>query len=309
MGEKGQGLPPIALILEGKGVSPAVDRNVPALEEALRRQGFAFRLLRTERSGDGSRLVREALAVGERFLVAVGADPLVNAVVNGMIEEDRAIEPDAMLGVLSAGSGCDFVKTFGLPDEIPRAVARLEGGTVYPLDVGKVTAIGEGAEARVRYFVNIAEAGLGAEIAARAKGSGPRGRSAQFRAFWASLLRHRRTTVRVRTGAKEYEGPATNVVVGNCQFWWNGVRLSPRSFPGDSYLDVSVFKGPRSDAFTMLPKMFQGEHVPHPNIEEYRAKTIWVEADRPLRVHVDGVPVGHTPATFEILHRAIQLKV
>ena len=290
-------------------MSPVVDRNVPMLQEALRRQGFEFRVLRTARPGEGTRLAREALAAGERFLVAVGADSLVNEVVNGMIEEDQAVEPEAVLGVLSAGSGCDFVKTFGLPDELPRAVARLEGGSIYPLDVGKVTSTREGGDTSVRYFVNIAEAGLGAEIAARARGSGPRGRSVQFRAFWASLLRHRPTTVRVRTGAKEYEGPATNVVVGNCQFWWNGVRLSPRSFPGDSYLDVSVFKGPRSDTFTMLPKMFQGEHVPHPNIEEYRTKTIWVEADRPLRVHVDGVPVGHTPATFEILHRAIQLKV
>ena len=51
-----------------------------------------------------------------------------------------------------------------------------------------------------------------------------------------------------------YEGPAFNVIVGNAQFTSGGMRLSPRSYPGDGVLDVLVFKGPRSDAYTLLPK-------------------------------------------------------
>ncbi len=72
---------------------------------------------------------------------------------------------------------------------------------------------------------------------------------------------------------------------------------------------MQVYTGPRSDSFTLLPRMFQGEHVPHPRIEEYRSKRLRIESDRPLRVEADGVSLGHTPATFEVVPNAVRLLV
>ena len=40
----------------------------------------------------------------------------------------------------------------------------------------------------------------------------------------------------------------------------------------DAALDVLVFKGPKSDSFTLLPKIYRGEHVPNDHVEELRAK-------------------------------------
>ena len=44
--------------------------------------------------------------------------------------------------------------------------------------------------------------------------------------------------------ARTWEGEAWNVVVANAQFTDGGLRLSPRSFPGDGVLDALVFTGP-----------------------------------------------------------------
>ena len=44
----------------------------------------------------------------------------------------------------------------------------------YPLDVGKITYTAGGGERAIRYFVNVAEAGLGAAVAARADRMSPR---------------------------------------------------------------------------------------------------------------------------------------
>ena len=68
-------------------------------------------------------------------------------------------------------------------------------------------------------------------------------------------------------------------------------------------------KGPKSDAFTILDKAVLGEHLPHPNIVEYRCRTLSVEADRPLPIQADGLVVGTTPATFEVLPQAVRLKI
>ena len=111
------------------------------------------------------------------------------------------------------------------------------------------------------------------------------------------------------TERKAYEGRAHNVVVANCQYYGGGMKISPRSWPGDGFLDVLVMVGPKSDAFTMLPKVYRGEHLPHRNVVELRARTVIVDADRPLVVEADGEVLGTTPASFEVLPQALRLKI
>jgi diacylglycerol kinase family enzyme len=97
--------------------------------------------------------------------------------------------------------------------------------------------------------------------------------------------------------------------VANGQYGAGGYRLSPKSWPSDGYLDVLVMTGPKSDSFTMLNKAVLGEHLPHPNVIEYRARTLSIESTRPLPIHADGWPLGTTPASFEVLPEAIRLKI
>ncbi len=87
--------------------------------------------------------------------------------------------------------------------------------------------------------------------------------------------------------------------------------MSPRSFPGDGVLDALVFSGPRSDAYTLLPRIYRhGDHIPDPHIQEMRAKIrIAIEAERPLPIAADGVPMGTTPATFQVVPQQILLKL
>jgi diacylglycerol kinase (ATP) len=87
------------------------------------------------------------------------------------------------------------------------------------------------------------------------------------------------------------------------------MKISPRSWPTDGVLDALVFHGPKSDSFTILPKVYRGEHLPHPNIVEFRSRTVKVEADRPLRIEADGEILGWTPATFDVIPHPLKLKV
>jgi diacylglycerol kinase (ATP) len=288
-----------------------VEREIPELERNLRAKRLDYVLLRTEGPGDATRFAREALEGGGRFVVAVGGDGTVNEVVNGMLDaEGNPVGEDPVLGVVAAGSGSDFVRTFGLPGDATRACGHLVGDNTYPLDVGRVTYSTPGGIA-TRYFVNVAEAGLGAAVAARADRMSARlGQAKYFIGFWLTLPRFKLTGVRVRADRKTYEGPAYMIVVGNGQYYGGGMKVSPRSYPGDGVLDAVVFKGPKSDAFTMIPKIYRGEHVPHPHIEEMRVKNeLVVEADRPLPIEADGEVLGNTPVTFQVLPHPIKLKL
>jgi len=285
-----------------------VGREMPEVERQLLARRLDYRIEEAREPGDATRIAREALAAGERFLVAVGDDLTVGEIVNGLLDDGQPVAGDAVLGVVAAGSGADFPKTFGLPGDSVRAVRHLTGERTYRIDAVRVAYRGDG-EQRVRHFAGVAQAGLGAAALARMERL-PRalGRTRRFLGFWLAVAATRPRDVVVTVNRAEWRGQAWNVVVGNCQFS-GGMRASPRSFPGDGVLDVLIHHGPRSEAFTLLPKVYQGEQVPHPHIKEYRAQTVQIAADRPLPLEADGEILGATPASFEILPQVLTLKI
>src|SRR6516164_9729209 len=123
----------------GRGKAAA---HLPEIERILTDAQLSYRTVRTTRPGHATEVARDALARGERYLVAVGGDGTVHEVVNGMLDDGRPLAPDAVLGVVAAGSGCDFVRSFGLPDDAVRAAGHLAGDEVRAIDVGTVTFTG-----------------------------------------------------------------------------------------------------------------------------------------------------------------------
>jgi diacylglycerol kinase (ATP) len=300
---------PLVLIANPRSGRRTVGEKLREIERVLREAGLGYRIVQTDRPGHATEAARDALARGERYLVAVGGDGTVHEVVNGMLAGDRPLAADAVLGVVPAGSGCDFARSFGLPGDAVRAAGHLAGDGVRPVDVGKVTVTAGAGEA-TRYFLNIAEAGLGGAVVARAATLASfLGPARYFCGFWLSLPRFRPAEVRLEVDGQDYAWRAHNVVAANGRFYGGGMQISPKSQPDDGALDVLVMVGPKSDAFTTLPKVYRARHLPHRNIVELRASRVRVEADPAFPVEADGESLGTTPATFELIRTPIRVKV
>jgi diacylglycerol kinase (ATP) len=214
-----------------------------------------------------------------------------------------------VLGVVAAGSGSDVVRSLGLPGDAIRASHHLAGDEVRDLDLGKITFKSRSSSAS-RYFINIAEAGLGAAVVART-GRLPRflGPAKYFCGFWLTLPGLRSSALSLTADGQSFRWRAHNVVVANCRFYGGGMHISPNSRPDDGVLDALVMVGPKTDAFTLLPRIYSGSHLPHRNIRELQARHVLLEADPPVLVEADGEVLGTTPVTFEVVPRAIRVKV
>lgn len=256
-------------------------------------------------------LTSAAMHGGHRYVVAVGDDATVHAVLNGMFDGGAPIVPQPVLGVLTAGSGSDLLRCFGLPLDLTAGLGHLGGDHSYPFDVMKLRYTGPDGEAVVRYAHNVVEIGLWAHVARRVQRLPERlGNARRFLAFWGSYATFRTPTLRIALDAKEREERAWGAVVGNGQFS-GGLRISPRSFPGDGVVDALVFTGPKSDAYTLLPRIYRhGDHVPDPNVLELRARIrVSFEAERPLPVVADGIVLGTTPLAVQVMPQPILLKL
>lgn len=300
---------PMVLIVNVKAGRGKVAAALPEIESHLSRRGLEYEVRQTRGPGHATEIARQVLSSGGRFVVAVGGDGTVHEVVNGMLDRDEPVNPEAVFGVVAAGTGCDFVKTFGIPAMAGHAVANLDGPGSFPIDIGKITYQQDGRTV-TRYFANIAEAGIGAAVVARAARL-PRflGPTVYFFAFWLTLRGHRPARVKIDLVDRAYEGPMNNLVVANGQFFGGGMKVAPRAAPTDGLFDIQIEHARKREAVALIPKIYKGQHVPHPDIEEAKRVRVSIEGDRPLPIEADGEVLGQTPATFELLKDVLTLKV
>jgi diacylglycerol kinase (ATP) len=304
----------LAVIADPRAGGGRVANHLPAVERAIIDRGLSYRMRVARSPGDTTSLTAAALDEGFRYVAAVGDDLTVHDVVNGMFRDGRPIVEEPVLAVLAAESGCDLVRSFGLPGDVDGAAGHLLGDNIYPFDVMKVAFSDDTSPGRVLcYAHNVAEVGFHAAATVDpSRSSGRLGRARRFARFWGAYLRSGVRELRIGVDAREERSMrGWSVVVGNGQFADGGMRLSPRSFPGDGVIDGLVFTGPKSDAYRLLPRMFRhGDHVPDPNIQELRAKiSLRVDADRPMPVVADGRLLGSTPVSFQVVAQPILLKL
>ena len=106
--------------------------QVPRLRRLLAGQpGFEVR--ETEGPGDAETLAREAVRDGVATVVAAGGDGTLNEVLNGLADDLSA----ARLGVLPLGTGNDFARTVGVPEETEAALQVLHRGRTRRIDVAR----------------------------------------------------------------------------------------------------------------------------------------------------------------------------
>lgn len=260
--------------------------------------------------GDSGRLAREAVEQGCGYLICVGDDRVLHEVVNGVMGEAGPINPDLVLAALPVkDNSSDFLRTMGMADGPEDCVRHLDGEPWFGIDVGRVTCRQDG-QVSMSYFINMAQAGMGAEMAGR-RARLPRklGRVGDLLSFWLSLKSYRVPKGVIKIDRRSYGGPIANLVVANGQFYRSGVRMAVRAHPGDGKFDVLIQKGTKRDFVETMNKSLKGEHLPSPQIKEYLSSRVEISADVPLPVEADGLLIGCTPATFEIVQQAFRLKI
>jgi YegS/Rv2252/BmrU family lipid kinase len=248
-------------------------------------------------------LVAGASRAGADGVIAIGGDGTVSMVADALLA-GRPQEPP-LLGILPAGSGCDFIRTFGIPQDIEAAARHLTGDATYLADA----AVVEGSFGR-RHFVNAADLGVLGAAVKRAEGLTRRlGNARYLAAFWLVLPGFRRTRVRVVTERRTVEADALAIVLANGQFFGTNLNIAPKATLVDGVLDVQVFSCSRLQAIPIVRKARHGLHLRHPAVTRFSAADIEITTHRPWPIEVDGDYLGETPVRVRVLPGALRIKI
>ena len=252
-------------------------------------------------------LADEAVREGATRLVVVGGDGSVNEVANGVAELDGF-----ELAVIPRGTGWDFARTHGISRDLDSAVDVALNGAVREIDLGVVSfRTWAGADARA-YFANVASAGISGAIAQRAN-EASKALGGKISYYWATVAvftRWQTGEMRVTVGDESRSGKMVDAMVCNGRFLGGGMMMCPEAEPDDGLFDVLLIGDvTKRDLVQTLPKIYRGTHLPHPKAEELRGASVRVDAPTPLPVELDGEQPGTTPATFEVVPRALRIRV
>ncbi len=301
---------PMLLVVNPRS-GTARDDVLPTVRRTLDGLGIAHRVAVTRHAGHATQIARAAAVDGVGLVVAVGGDGTVHEVVNGLVDADTGtpVRDDVVLGVVPGGSGCDFVRTWGLDVPVERLVERhLVTEATVPLDLGRVTCADEHGVPRTLVFANIAEVGWGADVVRRANAL-PRfvGRSRYLASVLASTVRLDVVPAEVVVDHTSTTEPVFEVVVANGQFFGSGMKIAPRALPDDGRFNVQTWRGGVREVLAGLPRARHGEHLSSPTVREWQSRTVAVTSPRPMTVEADGEVLGTTPARFEVLERVLRL--
>ena len=252
-------------------------------------------------------MAADAVRAGATRLVVVGGDGSVNEVVNGVVGE-AGVE----LAVIPRGTGWDFVRTFGIPRDLDGALDVALDGAVREIDVGAVSyRAWAGGEAKA-YFANVGSAGISGAIAQRANESS-KALGGKVSYYWATLavfLGWQTGEMTVTVDDERRSARMIDAMVCNGKFLGGGMMMCPDAEPDDGLFDVMLIGDvTKRDLAFVLPKTYKGRHLPHPRLELLRGRTVTVDAAEPLPIELDGEQPGTTPARFEVVPRALRLRV
>ena len=139
-------------------------RQWPQIMGLFRKHGLRFEHDITEAPGHAVDLARMAVGKGYEMVVAVGGDGTINEIVNGLYKEGS--NGHALLGIISTGTGSDYIKSLGLPHRYEEACKLLLTPKKRRVDLG-VAEYDVNGHREERLFVNFAGLGFDAEIVRR----------------------------------------------------------------------------------------------------------------------------------------------
>ncbi len=277
------------------------------LQDALARE-FELGFFETDRARQAQSLTIEALEKGCDFLIAIGGDGTLNEVVNGYLKSGGQKKHKVVLGVLPWGTGNDFVRTVGVERSVEQLGLLIRTSSVRNIDAGKMKIGAPEETQEEKYFVNIADAGFGAEVVSEVNGVHLRkiilgGTMTFFLAIFLKFFQYKHKLMRISWDGFTWEGPVLTLVVANGQFFGSGYGIAP-----DAQIDSGKFQVVLAGNVTMLDyfknfgNLRKSKHINLPDLNYHFTDHVnVVPLGEKVLIEADGEIHGTAPLRFECL--------
>ena len=245
-----------------------------------------------------------------------------HAVVDSMMI--KPINTDAIMGVLPRGTRNVLVKSLNMPDGIEECCQTFVCGKQKKIDVISVAATDPETRLSlpIRIFLNAAEIGIAAEIIDKSKKIRNKINS-RLVSTVSSLISTVSTyessicEISIDDGRESILTKVTMCIIANGKFLGGGFKAAPNADVSDGLLDIVILKDSNSlEMMSDFINIKKGTYDKEDDVLYIQAKKVLIKPKeeeekkrRDVTVTIDGEPIGILPATFQIIHNALTVRM
>jgi diacylglycerol kinase (ATP) len=273
--------------------------NETAIKEALAAQGIEPEVYYTTPADAGEVLAREAAARGAEIVIAAGGDGTLHAVASGLVNTMST------LAIVPIGTMNNIARSLEIPESIAEACALITKGATRRIDVGTINN---------HIFLEVAGIGLEATLFPAAEEIKSYGILSTINGIFKGLDKlFAFQPTRYLISFDEHRSRlyyAIQISVCNTPYYGARLRFAPRAVIDDGLLDVLIYKNFSKFEFILHGiAISQGRRPLEPKLVQRKAKSIRIKSEQPVEIHVDGVPLGYTPATIAVMPGVLRVRV
>jgi diacylglycerol kinase (ATP) len=294
-------LPYAKLIVNPTAGAGKTVRYLPHILELVESINLDFDYQLTESPGHAVEIAQLAVKDGYRVVISVGGDGTINEVVNGLYSTGDI--SNVSLGIISTGTGADYIRTLGIPRPYREACKRFTDPVTVKADLGLVECVHNGQSIN-RVYVNFAGLGFDAEIVRATtqtfKMLGDR--PSYLMGLLSTLALYKNRSIDLEIDGEATDRKICTVMMSNGKYGGGGMLTAPNADPYDGLFDVVIIGDlSKPDLLWSLPMIYKGTHLSHPKVSVQRAKDVKINTGKNMSVQADGDLIGETPARFKIL--------
>jgi len=262
--------------------------TMQSLEGTLSSKGIEYRVFRTERPGHATQLASELAKESDILaVISVGGDGTAGEVAAGLTGTGKP------MGIIPAGTGNDFIKSAGIPNNPLQALELILNGNAGPIDTGTVND---------RFFLNVCGTGFDVTVLdyAESEKEKHRGLTPYFLGLIKAIFHYQSVSLQITADGQKEEGKYLICSIANGRFIGGGIPICPEADIQDGYLDLVMIRHiSRWKIPFHLPGLMMSKALKFKITRHLRVKEILIEG-RALRINIDGDITTMSDADFRI---------
>jgi len=270
-------------------------RDKEKIVTVLDHSEFLYTVYESEYPGHAFELSKELAVKGLTHFIVAGGDGTLNETVNGIFSAKNNLYTDIVIGMIPVGTGNDWIRTFGIPDDYQLAMDIIQKNQTVVQDVGLIEWQNQKTN-QSRYFVNIAGFGFDAMVAFRAnklKDKGLSGLRVYLESFLWSYFNYKPCKTRIFINDKQLKVNLFSVSIGIGKFNGGGMMQVPDANPIKGHFHITVIRNLGIwGILTNFRKLYNGSFVHDYRVSTHIGESVNLSTEKLLSGEADGESIG-----------------
>ena len=266
----------------------------------------------TKKAGDAVKIAKKAVEDNYEYLMAVGGDGTVNEVINGMISAKNGPKKTKLI-IYPLGTGSDLSRALKLPGSVEEFISLIKRENSKKIKVVEASFLNHQQQREKRYFLNVADCGMGAEVARKLNESSKTidGSLSYLLKIFQTLFNYQNKKIKVEADDNLiYYGKANTAIIAHGNYFGGGIKIAPEANLFSDKLNLVLLKDfSKMGIILNLIKGYKGNHLKHSLVESYLVEKIKISSEEKVEIELDGESIGICDAEFQISKKEIPILI